>query len=313
MNSSPWKEILLKEKEYCNQLVLTVKRTNSKFSEEELANHMEPFFNAVTSNHSILFEEKTVLSLFETFVILISKQFFQRIEALDSLFFQIILEIHPDLKKDPNLLITYIVNVISKLEDGKKEIFLKRLQSVLLWIQTISEFKLVISLLFWASGKPEYRESLQLEFHTLNEGLKKEIKRLFGIDENSIRTAFITFDPNQKSKASFHFRFIPGYTLFGGSFSHLPILYQNGGSIAIQSGKSWYELFIDEFGTSLHTMEPIKSPVKINNSIKSSIWKQIVSQKLETNSISSSIETDSFVVLTLKNSYQLYLFYTGRT
>ncbi|TGL20005.1 hypothetical protein EHQ46_11475 [Leptospira yanagawae] len=312
MSSIYWKSILLKHKDVCNQIVRSVKRTNVQFPEEDLAHHLKLFFGSILKNLENEMDDETIVTLFETLVTLISKHVLpiQNQSALE--FYQIISEIHPDVKKDPVLFFSYFANVFSKLETDKKDLFLKRFHSVLPKIQTMEEVKLVLGLLFWASGKPEYRESLLSLFQNLNQTLKTEIKNLFGIDETSIQSPFLVPKENQSEKPNFHFRSIPGYTMFGGNFQKIPILYFDSERLLVSSGETWFQLFVDEFGTSLYSIEKPMSVTKVSDK-PSNFWKQMIQQKLDPNFVTSSIEKDSYAIITLSNSYQLYLFYKGRT
>ncbi|MCG6149869.1 hypothetical protein LFX15_16335 [Leptospira levettii] len=312
MSPTSWKDILIKEKEVCNQIIFTARKLNPQFTEDDVSHHLVLFFDSLYTNLTWQWEEGEVVSLFETFVRLLSKQFLQRLGNFVPLYYQIIKECHPNLKQSPNRFIPYLSNAISKVEDGKKELYLKRCLSLLPKIQTLEEFKIVLGVLYWASGKPEYREVVKSLFPLLGDDLKTECKKILGIDETSIQSPFVPTTQNQTPKGSFHFRSIPGYTLFGGTFTTVPKLYGNLGNVLVSSGESWYQLFVDEFGTSLYSIEPPMSPT-ITSSPTSNIWKQILTQKLDPNSISSSIEKESYALYTLKHSYQLYLFYMGRT
>ncbi|TGM05272.1 hypothetical protein [Leptospira jelokensis] len=312
MSSIPWKSILLKHKEVCNHFVHSIKRVNPQFPEEELADHLELFMDSLLTNLKNEMDDVTIVSLFETLVILISKHVLSIKDQTKKLFYQILSEIHPDVKRDPKLFFSYFANVFSKLEPDKKDVFLKRFHSVLPKIQTIAESNFVLGLLYWASGKPEYRESLQSPFLNLNPSLKSEIKQLFGIDESSIQSPFFANVGSQSEKPNFHFRFISGYTLFGGSFQQLPILYLDLEKFLVSSGETWFQLFVDEFGTSLYPIEKTQSAVKMSDK-PSNLWKPMIQQKLDPSFVTSSIEKDSFLIITLRNSYQLYLFYKGRT
>lgn len=312
MSFVSWKSRILKQKELCNQIVQTMKRTNPQFSEEELSLHLVPFFDSITGNNSDPLEEETVVSLFTLLVTLISKHIFQQLESSTSLFFQILSDTNPEVKKDPVLFLSYLTNVIAKLENQKKEVFLKRFHSLLSKIQTIEETKLVLGLLFWASGKPEYREELFLPFQSLRPDLLTAIKDKFGIDLSSLQFPFATRTEKESSKMNFHFRSIPGYTLFGGNFKEIPVLYLDSEKVLLRSGETWFQLFVDEFGTSFHPIEKPLSPTKASVS-PSAFWKPILEQKLDAKQVHSSFEKESYVIVTLKQSYQVYLFYLGRT
>ncbi|MCW7503091.1 hypothetical protein [Leptospira paudalimensis] len=312
MNSTSWKDTLKKEKEVCNQIIFAARKLNPQITEEDVSHHLVLFFDSLFFNFVWQWEEGVILSLFETFVRLLSKQFLQRLGNFEPFFYQVIKECHPNLKKSPNLFIPYFSNAISKVEDGKKELYLKRLLSLLPKVQTMEELKIVLAVLYWASGKPEYREVIQSLFPLLGDDLKTECKKILGIDETSIQSPFVPSTQNQTPKGNFHFRSIPGYTLLGGNFTNLPKLYANLGNVLVSSGESWYQLFVDEFGTSLYSIEPPMSPT-ITSSPVSNVWKQILAQKLDPNSITSTFETETYALYTLKHSYQLYLFYLGRT
>lgn len=312
MNSTSWKDILIREKEVCNQIIFATRKLNPQITEEDLSHHLVLFFDSLYSNLVWQWEEGVILSLFETFVRLLSKQFLQRLGNSEPLYYQVIKDCHPNLKQIPNLFIPYLSNAISKLEDGKKEIYLKRCLSLLPNVQTMEELKIVLAVLYWASGKPEYREVIESCFPLLGEDIKTNCKQILGIDLTSIQSPFVPSIANQTPKGNFHFRSIPGYTLFGGTFTTVPKLYVNLGKVLVSSGESWYQLFVDEFGTSLYSIEPPMSPT-ITSSPTSNLWKQILAQKLDINSITSSIEKESYALYTLKHSYQLYLFYLGRT
>lgn len=312
MSSILWKSILLKHKEVCNHFVHSIKRTNPQFPEEDLNHQLAPFFDSILTKQKVSFDEETIVSLFETLVILISKHVILPLDQSTSKFFQIVSEIQPEAKKDPILFLSLFTNVFSKVETNQKQVFLNRLHSVVPKIQTIEEVKLVLGLLYWASGKPEYRQSLKTNFHHLNQSLKSEIQNLFGIDESSMDFPFLPLNRNQISKPNFHFRTIPGYTLFGGNFLGIPVLYLDFENILVLSGESWFQIFVDEYGTSLYPIEKPQSPTKVSSK-PSTFWKQILEQKIDTSHVVSTFEMDSYTIVTLKNSYQLYLFYVGRT
>lgn len=312
MTSMTWKESLLKNKDICNQLVLSEKRSNPKFSSDDVSTHIIPFFDSITNKGQILLEEGTILTLYETFVTLLSKEFLQQLQDNTSHYYQILLDAPSHLKQNPVLFLTYLTNAISKLENEKKKLFLKRLESIIGSLQSIEELTIMIGLFYWASGKPEYRESLYTQFLILRAELKTELKKILGLNETSLQSPFAKSTPNHSEGTSIHFRIIPGSPLFGGSFLYKPVLYKNLDSILVCSGEKWFQLFIDEFGTSLYPTEFSKEVVP-SATLQTYFWKEMIQKKFELNSIVSAIENDSYVILSLNHSYQLYLFYIGRS
>ncbi|XDD45762.1 hypothetical protein AB3N60_13735 [Leptospira sp. WS39.C2] len=312
MSFVSWKPTILKQKEICNQIVQTVKRTNPQFSEEELSLHIVPFFDSITGKEIHSLEDEKVVLLFETLVALISKHILKQLGNSTSLFYQILADSNSEIKKDPILFISYLTNAITKLGTEKKEMFLTRFHSLLPKIQTMDETKFVLGLLYWASGNPEYREGLYPQIQTLRVELKTEIKNLFRIDASSLQFPFAPRTKKESSKMNFHFRSIPGYTLFGGYFHEIPVLYIDSEKLLVRSGENWFQLFVDEFGTSFYPIEKPLSPTLASVS-PSAFWKPILEQKLDAKQVHSSFEKDSFVLFTLKQSYQVYLFYLGRT
>ncbi|PJZ44490.1 hypothetical protein [Leptospira brenneri] len=315
MSQNTWKDILLKNRDLCNHLVLTEKKTNSNFSEESLSENLVPFFNALLSQKEGVSPEEQILSLFQILLTLISKNFFKQSPPVPQLFLETISGLSIITGENLNENLSYLSNVLVKIEETKKELFIKRIQSLSKSISSTEEWKALLTIFFWASGKPEYRIEAEKQFRSLPQKVKNEIQTLIGITEDTLAYAFPKRINPPKETDPVHFRVIPGYTLFGGLFQNLPILHlgkeTNFNSVIVSSGLSTFSLYLDQFGTNLISRRESTLSEKPNTSIHSSFWKLIVSKKLELKGILSVVESETFILLTLQNSYHIYLFYLG--
>ncbi|TGL88706.1 hypothetical protein EHQ68_08685 [Leptospira congkakensis] len=318
MKPSVWKNVLLKNREVCNQLVLTEEKTNPNFSEDLLSENLVPFFETLSLSKEKEIAEETLLSLFQTLVTLVSKNFFKQNPEITNLFLE---TLHLfDFVSEENLTecISYLANVLVKVEEPKKELFLKRIQSFSKSTSTVEEWKILLTIFAWASGKPEYREEAKTKFEILPLPLKEKIQSIVGIGEETLSYPFPKRKGPPKETDPIHFRVIPGYTLFGGQFREIPLFgsQQKGESDpwVVTSGLSQFSLYLDQFGTNLISKEKISVPEKQTTAaIQSSFWKLIVGKKLDLKQIATVIESEAFVLCTLQNSYNLYLFYLGST
>ncbi|MCW7482757.1 hypothetical protein [Leptospira kanakyensis] len=316
MNPLFWKEILLKNRDHCNHLVLTEKKTNPNFSEDVLSENLVPFFTTFSPAKKEEINEETVLSLFQILVTLVSKNFFKQNPQLTHLFLETLSSY--DFVKNENLTecISYLVNTLVKVEGSKKEIFLKRIQSFSKFTSTVEEWKILLTVFAWASGKPEYREEAKTKFKILPLTLKEQIQSIVGIDEETLSYPFPKKKGPPKETDPILFRVIPGYTLFGGQFQEVPKLNSNlqteSDPFVVTSGLNQFTLYLDQFGTNIISKEKVLVSEKQKIvTIQSSFWKLIVSKKLDLKQIASVVESEEFILCTLQNSYNLYLFYLG--
>ncbi|TGL39879.1 hypothetical protein [Leptospira perdikensis] len=313
MNQKIWKEVLLKNRDVCNNLVFGEKKTNSHFAEEILAETLAPFFDSLPETNDKPGSEVIVLSHFQTLLTLISKNFFKQNHPIPSLFFETIQLFGPLFKENLTEPISYLANVLVKIEDPKKELFLKRIHSFAPFTSSVGEWKTLLTVFAWASGKPEYRLEAKTQFDSLSLTLKKEISRLVGITEETLSHPFPKRNNPPKETDPVHFRVVPGYTLFGGSFQEIPSLYSESDSVVVVSGPNCFSLYLDQFGTNVIPKEIIQTPQKPNGTIRSPFWKLIVSKKLDLKEILSAVESEESILLTIPHSYNIYLFYLGST
>lgn len=319
MNQKTWKEILLKNRDVCNNLVFSEKKTNSHFSEETLAETLGPFYDSLPDGIDKTESEVIVLSQFQTLLTLISKNFFKQNPPIPSLFFDTLLLFGPLFREKLPESISYLANVLVKVEETKKELFLKRIHSLAPSTTTFEEWKILLAIFAWASGKPEYRLEAKTQFNSLSLALKKEIQILAGITEELLSHPFPRRKNSPNETDPIHFRVIPGYTLFGGLFQSIPYLdsESNSGSdpVAVISGTHLFSLYLDQFGTNLISdgQIPTARDFPINPSIRSSFWKLVVGKKIDLKQIVSILESEESILLTLENSYNIYLFYLGTT
>lgn len=311
MNQKSWKEILFKNREVCNNLVFGEKKTNSHFSEETLAETLAPFYNALPDGIDKTVSEELVLSQFQTLVTLVSKNFFKQNPPIPSLFFETIQLFGPIIQENLTESISYLANVLVKIEESKKGVFLKRIQSLAASTTSLAEWKILLVVFAWASGKPEYRLEAKTQFNSLSATLKKEIQTLVGITEESLSHPFPKRNHPPKETDPIHFRVIPGYTLFGGRFQEIPSVHAESDSVIVASGTDCFSLYLDQFGTNVIPKEKILTPPKPNGTIQSPFWKLIVSKKLDPKEISSAVESEESILITVSHSYNLYLFYLG--
>ncbi|TGK79079.1 hypothetical protein EHQ24_16155 [Leptospira noumeaensis] len=318
MNPPFWKEVLLQNREVCNHLVLKEKKTNPSFSDDILSENLVPFFETISLSKEKEITEETSLSLFQILVTLVSKNFFKQNPQVTDLFLETFTLY--DFIKNENLTecISYLANVLVKVEESKKEIFLKRIQSFSKFTSAVEEWKILLIIFAWASGKPEYREEAKTKFKILPLTLKEQIQSIVGIDEETLSYPFPKRKSPPKETDPIHFRVIPGYSLFGGPFQEIPVLSSElrtgSDPFVVTSGLNQFTLYLDQFGTNIISKEKIANPEKVNTStIQSSFWKLIVSKKLDLKQLGTVIESDAFILCTLQNSYNLYLFYLGTT
>lgn len=297
-----WKEVLLKERTLCNQKVLLVKKESESFSIDEFQKNLPLFFEKTNFKN-----ESEVIEGFELLIELVKKNYLKQLQGTENLFFDCSNKIRSLFPDSQNNSFFNFANVLHKISLSSKEFFLNRLLLLLETVTSEEEFKSVLIILYWASGKPESRESAYSLFVTLSNETKAAFKTKLNISEDFLSAPFPV---GQSIKDSIiHFRLVPGYTLFGGQFFTLPILLGNPKEIYIKDENQTYSIVSDRLGTSILSSE-IDKNFEVNKNL-SPVWATILEKRINLEEITSTIYDESFVFVTMKNSYNLYLFYLG--
>ncbi|MDF3821367.1 hypothetical protein P3G55_15800 [Leptospira sp. 96542] len=302
MNEVFWKKTLIQNKDHCNTLVLAAKKENRKFSDELFANNLDYFYGLLTN---ISLDEATILELFGDFLSLFQKNFFES-GSKDFLFgcFQLLLK---KINTQHSTILKYLINADAKLSINTKELFYKRLLYLSESISSTNDLLSILAILLWASGKPEMRVVALSEYLKLNANIQKICLDTLKISVANLEKDFPDLDP--KNATQVLFRIIPGFVLFGGNFKSLPKIHKLANTIYAYDGSDHFEVFVDAFGTSLfYTTKLLEHKT---NTEPSEYWKLILNKKLNVSEITSVVCENSHCIVSLKNSYNLYLFYLG--
>lgn len=302
MNPLDWKTVLQKEREKCNQKVYQYQKEFRSFRHEDVEVYLVPFFQGIQFKN-----EEDVIRYFDIFLEAIRKHFFRQLNTTGPKYFSLLQKLQnklPDFKIEN---FTKLSNVISKIDLKNREQFLDRLTSLLDSMLNQTELDSILMVLYWASGKPEVRESVYENWETLNANLIQKLSNELQIRREILESAF--YIPENYKQVRVQFRTIPGYLLFGGNFTSQPKLIEQSQQIFVQGKNFQFELILDRMGSSLIPFDG-EIPFVTGSQIPK-LWETILEKKIQVKEVTSFVSRENFLIVTIRSSYNLYLFYFG--
>ena len=220
----------------------------------------------------------------------------------------------------PNLVVKFPVKVISLLNDVLFNLHIYAPEKIIDWcnlikissseIKTIEDFKIAGRIYAWRCGLAHLRIRLNTDFKELSENLQEIVSNAISSDKSSIQ---LFKNPWANEKAKFE-GVQGGFKDTDGFFENPPRLAKIDGNIFVTDSKSSYALFADQFGKVLVPANSVDASLILSNSNRLDNlekWLGKGNEKIDTRKISSFATTENTLVLTLQNSYFLYLFSLG--
>ncbi|WP_411821626.1 hypothetical protein [Leptospira sp. 'Mane'] len=306
-----WKKGLLEEKDNCNQLVQMTKQSNTNFSENNLKSFLEPFYNSLSQALGESPNSGQILTSFDLLLKLLSKGILKEPEGeKEARFFQLIAGLKVPLQEDIRTTLSYLANAASKFNPAKEKKFISRLTMISNEISSIKDLKKIISFLAWVGGKPEYREISLQETADLPQKLKDSLVTEWGGNFTAFQTNFqkSPFGENiQQTDFKIKYKLISGYPLLGGEFFKQPLVGKDANGYYAVSDENRYRLYFDLFGDSLYSesISDNPGPVKIDHPF----WKAVLEKSISLSDITSAVLEESFILVTVRYSYSIFLFY----
>ncbi|MDZ4725951.1 MAG: hypothetical protein SH817_07330 [Leptospira sp.] len=306
-----WKEFLKQEKNLLNQIVIFYKQNHSNFQTELVGEFLIPYYTALGKSipEPKSFEE--VQESFEMLIKLIQKGYLRDPKGQkEILFFKLIESMSKPLTENFLLSISYLINVSSKLKGVSEEKFLNQLLLLRQHIDTLEIFKLTLITLIWVDGHPEYRIEALNVYKKLPKPIQIEFSKSFYDSPEEFHQT-LTKNPfgikDIKQEIDIKYKIISSHPLLGGEFKIQPLLNEFENNFYAIVGTESYQIHFDLFGSTVH-------PVGLNlksklGKLSTPFWKNIIIKFFNENQITSVIETENFALITLNESYSVYLFY----
>lgn len=311
MISEEWKQIIIQERSHLNQLVILFKQNYQTFNERVLEEFTVPYFTALSKSLPDPKDNDTVSQSFEILLKLIQKGVFRNPHGEKEMaILDVISKIPGPLNENLNLTLSHLVNALSKLKSSSEIKFLSRLSLISSDLYNLKDLNHSLIVLAWLGGHPEYRASAMEVFDSLPERIRTNVSKELQIPTDTFVSIF-THSPfgnqNAETAKTVRYKIISGYPLHNGNFYKVPTLLNSEANTIVCSGENFYEVYFDSFGESIFPTSKIKGISKTQ--ITSPFWNQIIKSKFQINDITSVIESEEYLVITLKNSYMIFLFY----
>jgi hypothetical protein len=311
MISADWKNALKKEKALLNQLVFLQKQGFSAFREDSVALFFKPYYGALSRSVPNPKSSELVLKSFEVLLLLLQKGIL-RDPTLDreTILLKLLGTVLGPLNENFELTVSYLFNALSKLKQGSVLLFLKRLDLVSKELKTLEDFKLTLLVLAWLCGHPEYRKEALSFFEKLPATIQTQIASELALSPKEFvnhfqKTPFGSLP--EKTEPTVKYKIISGHPLLGGNFPFTPTISKEGDYYFASSGEDCFSIYFDLFGENVFSSEK-KSLTQVK-AFKSTFWKTVATKIFEEKSITSLLESESYMLLTVNFSYNVYLFY----